>query len=158
VADFADAGPTFADLPDLPYTRAVVAEAMRLYPPAWFIGRTILGPLEFAGWHAPAGTLVGLSPMLVHRDPRWFPHPDRFDPDRFLGERRKSLPRNAYLPFGTGPRACIGEQFSWAEATTVLAVMAANWQFLTEPNLAPEIQYRVTLRPAGSVPILVSKR
>ncbi len=158
VHDFTDAGPTFADLPDLPYTKAVVSEAMRLYPPAWFIGRTILEPLEFAGWHAPTGSLVGLSPMLLHRDPRWFPEPDRFDPDRFLGERRKSLPRNAYLPFGTGPRACIGEQFSWAEATTALAVMAAKWRFHTAPDLVPEIQYRVTLRPAAAVPIRVSKR
>jgi cytochrome P450 len=96
--------------------------------------------------------------MLLHRDPRWFPEPDRFDPDRFLGERRKSLPRNAYLPFGTGPRACIGEQFSWAEATTALAVMAANWRFSTALDLVPEIQYRVTLRPAAAVPIRVSKR
>ena len=158
VADFADAGPTFGDLPNLNYTKAVVAEAMRLYPPAWFIGRTIVAPLELGGWHPPAGTLVGLSPMLLHRDPRWYPEPDRFDPDRFLGQRRKSLPRNAYLPFGTGPRACIGEQFSWAEATTALAVMAANWQFHTDPDLRPDIHHRVTLRPAGAIPIRVSKR
>lgn len=158
VRDFADSGPPFADLPNLPYTRAVVAEAMRLYPPAWFLGRTILEPLEFAGWHAPAGTLVGASPMLLHRDPRWFPEPDRFDPSRFLGERRKALPRNAYLPFGTGPRVCIGEQFAWAEVTTALAVLAANWRIYTDPTLDPEIQHRVTLRPAGEVPIMVQRR
>ena len=158
VRDFAYAGPTFTDLPELSYTRAVVAEAMRLYPPAWFLGRTILEPLEFAGWHPPAGALVGVSPMLLHRDPRWFPDPDRFDPDRFLGERRKSLPKNAYLPFGTGPRACIGEQFAWAEAIAVVAVLASNWRIHTDPDLTPEIQHRVTLRPAGAVPVRAHRR
>lgn len=158
VKEFADRGPAFAQLPSLPYTRAVVSEAMRLYPPAWFLGRTILEPLEFGGWHAPAGTLVGLSPMLMHRDPRWFADPDRFDPDRWLDERRGSLPKNSYLPFGTGPRACIGEQFAWAETSTALAVLTANVRFHTDPAFTPEIHYRVTLRPSGAVPIRVSRR
>jgi len=151
-------GPTFARLPELPFTRAVIAEAMRLYPPAWLLGRTLLAPLQFAGWHAPAGTLVAVSPMLLHRDPRWFADPDNFDPDRWLDDRRLAVPRYAFLPFGTGPRACIGEQFAWAEAVTVLAVIASRWDVHTSPELNQTPHYRVTLRPSGAVPLRVSAR
>ncbi len=149
-------GPTFDELPELRLTRAVVAEAMRLYPPAWVLGRTIVAPLDFDGWHAPAGTLVGVSPLVLHHDPRWFPEPEAFDPDRWLDDRRFAVPRHAFLPFGTGPRACIGEQFAWAEAVTVLAVIAAHRRVHTDPDLTPAPQYRVTMRPAGAVPLTVS--
>jgi cytochrome P450 len=158
VAAFADAGPTFADLHTLSYTRAVVSEALRMYPPAWLLGRTIVAPLEFGGWHAPAGTVVLTSPMLLHRDRRWFPDPDTFDPGRWLDDRRHAVPKHAYLPFGSGPRACIGEQFAWAEAITALAVIAGNCRVQTDPNLTPEIHYRVTLRPSGAVPVRVTTR
>jgi cytochrome P450 len=158
VSTFAAAGPTFTDLPALSYTRAVISEALRLYPPAWLLGRTIVAPLEFGGWHAPAGTVVLTSPMLLHRDPRWFPEPDTFDPTRWLDDRRHDVPKYAYLPFGTGPRACIGEQFAWAEAMTSLAVIAANWRVHTDPDQNPRNQYRVTLRPSGAVPIRVTAR
>ena len=158
VSAFATEGPTFTDLPKLSYTRAVISEALRLYPPAWLLGRTIVTPLEFGGWHAPPGTVVLASPMLLHRDPRWFAEPDTFDPTRWLDDRRHDVPKYAYLPFGTGPRACIGEQFAWAEAITALAVIAANWRVHTDPDLTPGIQYRVTLRPSGAVPIRVTAR
>jgi len=151
-------GPTFSELADLPFTRAVISEAMRLYPPAWVMGRTLVAPLDFAGWYAPAGTLAGVSPLLLHHDPRWYDRPEEFDPDRWLDGRQKSLPRNAYLPFGTGPRACIGEQFAWAEAVTVLAVIASSWTIRTPTDLAPGVQYRVTLRPNGPVLLTVAAR
>ncbi len=102
--------------------------------------------------------MVLASPMLLHRDPRWFPDPDTFDPTRWLDDRRHDVPKYAYLPFGTGPRACIGEQFAWAEAITALAVIAANWRVHTDPDLTPGIQYRVTLRPSGAVPVRVTAR
>src|SRR5664279_1195323 len=158
VDSLAAGGPSFSQLADLPFTRAVISEAMRLYPPAWVLGRTLVAPLDLAGWHAPAGTLVGVSPLLLHHDPRWFDNPEEFDPDRWLDGRQKTLPRNAYLPFGTGPRACIGEQFAWAEAVTVLAVIASRWTIRTPPDLAPGAQYRVTLRPSGPVPLTVAAR
>lgn len=143
---------------DLGYARAVVSEAIRLYPPAWIIGRTTTAELELGGWRLPAGSVAAVSPLLLHHDPRWFPDPETFDPDRWLGERRADIPRQAYLPFGTGPRACIGEQFAWAEAITVLAVLARSWAFDPVPGFVATIQYRVTLRPAAGLPVRLRAR
>ena len=150
--------PSFADLPMLTYTRAVISEAMRIYPPAWIIGRTTHAVLDLGGWQAPAGSVVGVSPLLLHHDARWFPQPERFDPDRWLDERAGAVPRNAYLPFGTGPRACVGEQFAWAEAVTALAVLSAGWRFTSDPTHVVTPQYRVTLRPGNGVLVRVHAR
>ena len=157
VSRLGTAAPTFDRLTELPFARAVVAEAMRLYPPAWILGRTIVAPLDFDGWQAPAGTLVGVSPLLLHHDPRWFPDAETFDPDRWLDDRRRAVPRHAFLPFGTGPRACIGEQFAWTEAVTVLAVLIARRRIWAEPALSPAPQFRLTMRPAGVVPLRVAR-
>jgi cytochrome P450 len=140
-------------LPTLRYTRAVISEAVRLYPPAWIIGRTLTKGLELAGRPLTAGTVVAVSPLLLHHDRRWFPDPERFDPDRWLDERRHAVPRYAYLPFGTGPRSCIGERFAWAETTTVLAMLTQSWSFKADPGYVPVPSYRVTLRPAIPVPL-----
>jgi cytochrome P450 len=145
--------PEAGDLPSLTYTRAVIAEAIRLYPPAWVIGRTLTVDLELAGWRLPAGSIAAISPLLLHHDARWFPDPEAFDPDRWLDDRRHAVPRHAYLPFGTGPRSCIGEQFAWAEAITVLAMLAQSWTFGAEPGFEATPSYRVTLRPSGEVPM-----
>jgi cytochrome P450 len=147
--------PTPGTLPSLTYTRAVISEAMRLYPPAWIIGRTLTADLDLAGWHLPAGSVAAVSPLLLHHDPRWYPDPEAFDPGRWLDDRRHAVPRHAYLPFGTGPRACIGERFAWAEATTVLAVLAQSWSFRTDPGFEATPSYRVTLRPTGELPMTV---
>lgn len=150
--------PAFGNLPQLTWTRAVITETMRLYPPAWILGRTVRTDLVLGAWHAPAGTVVAVSPLLLHRDPRWFPDPDRFDPGRWLDERRAGVPRHAYLPFGAGPRSCIGEQFAWAEATTVLATIAARYTARTIADHAATPSYRVTLRPAKGLPMRVRSR
>jgi pentalenene oxygenase len=142
-------------LPSLGFTRAVISEAVRLYPPAWIIGRTLTARLEIAGRRLPAGSVVAVSPLLLHHDPRWFPDPERFDPERWLDDRRHAVPRHAYLPFGAGPRACIGERFAWAETITVLAILAQSWSFKTDPGPAPAPSYRVTLRPDGPVQLTV---
>jgi cytochrome P450 len=146
-----------ATLPALRFTRAVITEAIRLYPPAWIIGRTVTADLRLGGWHLPPGSVAAVSPLLLHRDPRWYPDPDRFDPDRWLGGH-PALPRNAYLPFGTGPRACIGEQFAWSEAVTVLAVLARSWTFHTAADFRPALGYQVTLRPSAGMPMTVHAR
>jgi cytochrome P450 len=147
--------PGFADLPRLPYTRAVISEAVRLYPPAWVIGRTLRSGLVIGSWHAPAGSTVAVSPLLLHHDPRWFRDPAAFDPGRWLDHRRADVPRHAYLPFGTGPRACAGEQFAWAQATTVLAVIAGRWHLEADPGHAVIPRYGVTLRPGNGVPVRI---
>jgi cytochrome P450 len=143
--------PSARDLPALRYTRAVLSEAMRCYPPAWIIGRTLTADLELGGWRLPAGSIAAVSPLLLHHDPRWYPGPEAFDPSRWLGKRL--VPQHAYLPFGTGPRACIGERFAWAEMTTVLAMLAQSWTFRIDPRFVAAPSYRVTLRPAGAIPM-----
>ena len=150
--------PGYQDLAGLTYTRAVIAESMRLFPPAWMITRALTADADFAGWHAPAGTIVAVSPLLLHHDARWFPDPERFDPARWLDERRDAVPRHAYLPFGTGPRSCIGEQFAWAEATTALAIICSRWTARSVPGHEVRPQYRVTMRPAPGLPMQVQAR
>jgi cytochrome P450 len=150
--------PTAADLPALTYTRAVVSEGIRIYPPAWMIGRATTEDLELGGWHVPAGSMVAISPLLMQRDARWFPEPDAFDPDRWLDARRDAVPKYAYLPFGTGPRSCVGEQFAWAEAVTALAVIAARFTARTEPGHEVRPQYRITMRPGNGIPMLLGAR
>jgi cytochrome P450 len=145
--------PEAGDLPSLTYTRAVIAEAIRLYPPAWIIGRTLTADLELAGWRLPAGSVAAVSPLLLHHDPRWFSDPEAFDPGRWFDDRRRAVPRHAYLPFGTGPRSCIGEQFAWTEAITVLATLAQIWTFRADPDFEATPSYRITLRPSGEVPM-----
>jgi cytochrome P450 len=156
--DGLDGLPTAADLPNLTYTRAVVTEGMRLYPPAWMIGRATTVDLELGGWHVPAGSMIAVSPLLMQRDARWFPEPDAFDPDRWLDERRDGVPKYAYLPFGTGPRSCVGEQFAWAEAVTALAVIAARFTARTEPGHVVRPQYRITMRPGTGIPMQLHAR
>jgi cytochrome P450 len=145
--------PEAADLSSFAYTRATISEAIRLYPPAWIIGRALTADVELAGWHLPTGSIAAVSPLLLHHDPRWFPDPEAFDPSRWLDDRRHAVPRHAYLPFGTGPRSCIGEQFAWTEAITILAVLAQSWTFLADPGFEAIPSYQVTLRPAGGLPM-----
>src|SRR5262249_27241023 len=112
---------TADDAPKLTYTRMVLAEAMRLYPPAWAIGRRAMADIEIGGQLIEKGTIVLILQYLIHRDPRFYPEPDRFDPDRWLPERQASRPKYAYFPFGGGTRVCIGEPFAWMEGILVLA-------------------------------------
>jgi cytochrome P450 len=108
--------PTLRDLASLPYTERVVKEAMRLYPPVWATVRTAVKPCTLGGYLIPAKSPVLMSQWVMHRDPRFFDQPEQFNPDRWLDERGKSLPRFAYFPFGGGPRICIGASFAFTEA------------------------------------------
>ncbi|HEU4559218.1 MAG TPA: cytochrome P450 [Longimicrobium sp.] len=148
-AVLAGRAPTADDVPRLPYTRAVFAEAMRLYPPAWAIGREPLEEFEAGGYRIRAGTVVLLSPWIVHRDPRWWTDPERFDPDRWSPEREAEQPRFAYFPFGGGPRKCIGEGFAWTEGILVLATLAQRWTLRHAPGAEVGRQPLITLRPTG---------
>lgn len=146
----AGAAPTAADVARLPYTRAVVAETLRLYPPAWTMGRRVLRDYRSGGHDVPAGALVLLSQWVVHRDPRWWPAPERFDPQRWLGDAA-ARPRFAYFPFGGGNRVCIGEGFAWSEAVVVLAAIAQRWRFVLDPAHPVEPQPLITLRARHGV-------
>src|SRR6185436_17400626 len=137
---------TAADLPELAGLERVVNEALRLYPPAWAMDRVAEEDLELGGFRIPKGWDIWMLPWVVHRDPRFWPNPDRFDPDRWASEDIKKLPRFAFFPFGGGPRICIGHAFAMMEAELVLATMLPRFTF--HPiGPAPTPDPGFTLRP-----------
>jgi cytochrome P450 len=146
--------PGIDDLDDLPYARMVVAEAMRLYPPAWIVGRQAKEACEIAGQRVKRGAVVFISQWLTHHDARWWPDPQRFDPERFAPGRHAERPRWAYFPFGGGSRQCVGEAFAWAEAVLVLAVIVRRWRVASAEAGPLQLEPSITLRPAGEVRIV----
>lgn len=146
-----DAGsPGTADIPRLPYTQAVVQESLRLYPPAWVIGREAAAACQLGGRDVTVGTTVFVSPWVMHRDPRFYDRPEKFYPDRWLDdEMRTRLPRYAYLPFGAGPRVCIGNGFAMTEAILILATLASRFRprLAATQTIAPFPT--ITLRPGA---------
>ncbi|MEN3358779.1 MAG: hypothetical protein V7637_2761 [Mycobacteriales bacterium] len=158
------AAPGHGDLPLLPWTRAVVAESMRLYPPAWVVGRRLLADVPLAGWTLPARSIAVASQWVTHRDPRWWPDPLAFRPARWLDpagrydDTAPGQPRGAYFPFGLGRRVCIGESFAWTEATLVLATLARRWTATLRPGHPTDIRPAVTLRPAHGLPMTLRPR
>ena len=138
--------PTVEDVPRLRYTEMVLAEAMRLYPPAWAIGRLALKEHEIGDYAIPAKSLVLLSPYVTHRDARFFPEPENFDPERWTVEARELLPQFAYFPFGGGPRRCIGESFAWMEGILLIATLAQHWRMRLVPTHRVEPLAVITLR------------
>jgi cytochrome P450 len=146
---------TVADLRALALTRRVVEETMRLYPPVPVIARQAIGPDEIDGYTVPAGSVVMMSPYVTHRDPRFWDEPDRFDPDRFAPHRSANRPRFAYLPFGGGPRICIGNELALMEAQLILATVLQRFRLQLVPGHLVEPELRVTLRPRRGVPMTV---
>ncbi len=138
--------PAVADLPNLRYTEMMLAEAMRLYPPAWAIGRMSKAPFELGGIHIDARSICILSPYVVQRDPRWFPDPERFDPERWTPEARDARPKFSYFPFGGGARVCIGERFAWMEGVLLIASIAQKWKLRLDPSQRVEPLPLITLR------------
>jgi cytochrome P450 len=143
--------PTISDLPLLKYTEGVIKEALRLYPPAWGVGRTVVKEFEVGGYRIPAGANLVMSQWVMHRDARFFPEPEKFDPDRWSTEAARKLPRFAYFPFGAGPRQCIGNGFAMMEAMLLLATMAQRFQPRAVPGHPVEPLPSITLRPKGGV-------
>jgi cytochrome P450 len=150
--------PVASDLPKLPYTEMIVREAIRLYPPAPGVAREPTEDVTIGGYDVPAGSLVTVNIYALQRDPRFFPDPDRFDPERFRPGWEDQIPRYAYLPFGGGPRVCIGNGFAMMEARLVLATVAQRCKLSLDPveEIAP-IQL-VTLRPKTAVRMRVERR
>lgn len=153
-----DRPPTFADLRRLPFTEMVLTESMRLYPPAWVLGRTALEDMEVGGYRVPAGSTLLTSQWVLHHDERWFPDPLAFLPERWTQEARASLPRHAYFPFGAGPRICIGEPFAWMEGVLLLATIARRWQMRLVPGHTVALQPKVTLRPRHGMRMTLERR
>ncbi|AKF07839.1 cytochrome P450 [Sandaracinus amylolyticus] len=148
-----DRTPSVDDLSKLELCDRVVSESMRLYPPAWEFEREALVDDVAAGWRIPKGTVVMIAPWTLHRSPRFWDEPARFDPDRFLPERSAGRPRYAYLPFGDGPRVCIGKAFAMMESKLLLAMMAREVRFELEPGAHVRPEPSVTLRARGGVPM-----
>jgi cytochrome P450 len=152
-AELGDRTPGYEDIERLTYTRWVLAESMRMFPPAFFVEREPREDFVLDGHRIPAGTQILMSQYLVHRDPRWYREPERFRPERWGEPGTEAMPRFSYFPFGGGPRTCIGEGFAWTEATLVLATLARSWRAVpcgTQP-VAPEPL--VTLQPRDGLPM-----
>lgn len=139
--------PQFDDLPKLPYTTGVFSESLRLYPPAWAIGRRAKQDYRIGEYSIPAGSILLMSPWVSHRDARWFADPEKFDPERWRPEIAEKLPKFAYFPFGGGARVCIGERFAWTEGVLVLATLAQRWKMRLAPGQQVATRAVITLRP-----------
>lgn len=149
--------PTAADLDRLKVTEAVVKETLRLYPAAFVLARKASREAQLGGYTVPAGAEVIAWIYFTHRDPAAFPEPEAFRPERFEGEGEASLPRGAWVPFGAGPRACIGRTFAMAEATLSLATILQRWRFTYAGKRPPKLSPRITLAPGGGVPMIARR-
>lgn len=148
--------PTLADYPNLTYTQQVFTESMRLYPPAWAMGREAAVDVELGPYRVPAGTHVFFSQWIIHRDPNFYPHPLRFDPSRHTEAAKTGRPKFAYFPFGGGARQCIGESFAWMEGILALATIAQRWRMELLPNQKIDVQEKITLRPRYPIQMQVN--
>jgi len=150
--------PTLEDLPRLPYAEMVVAESMRLYPPAWAMGRQAIEDIEIGPYSVPRGTYFLFSQYIIQRDPKYFPDPLAFRPERFTPEAKATRPRFAYFPFGGGGRQCIGESFAWMEAVLVLATLSRRWHLQLVENQQIALQPKITLRPKFGIQVVPKER
>jgi cytochrome P450 len=139
--------PTYDDVPRLRYVEMVLAESMRLYPPAWAMGRYARSDFQLGDFFLPAKTTVLMSQFITHRDARFFPDPLRFDPERFDPDSRSRRTKLTYFPFGAGARQCIGESFAWMEGVLLLATLAQKWKLRLVPGHRVEPEPLITLRP-----------
>ncbi|MEX2015724.1 MAG: cytochrome P450, partial [Candidatus Hydrogenedentales bacterium] len=150
--------PTPEDVPQLEYTQRVVAETLRLYPPIYILARECLEDYPVGEYVATKGTALVFSPYVMHRHPDYWDAPERFNPDRWTEEAMTGLPRHAYIPFGAGPRGCIGEQFGRTEATLALAIMAQRFWFRLAPGCKLEMEPLLSLRPKHGLPVIAHAR
>lgn len=148
-----------ADSHDSSYALRVVKESMRLFPPTWIYARVARGTDVLpSGTRVPAGAMVYLSPYALQRNPRLWPEPERFDPDRFLPEAARARPRYAYFPFGSGPHVCIGESLALAQILAVLERVVARFRFTVAPGWQVEPEAGLTLRPKGGLRMRIERR
>ena len=153
-----DRAPTVASLPKLAYTEMALAESMRLFPPAWIVGRRALADYDVGGYAIPKRSIIVACQWVTHRDVRWYPEPERFDPERFRPEAKAARPKFAYFPFGGGPRVCIGEGFAWMEGVLLLATLARRWRLRLEPGQEIVPAPSITLRPKNGLRMRLERR
>ena len=156
--------PTMDDMAQLPRTRAVIADAIRRYSPIWLYGRRLLTDIELGGWQVPAGANVMVSPLAMHRSPRWWPNAANFglagwiDASVTYDEHQPGVPRGVWTPFGWGNRKCISEQFVWTEARLVIATLAQTWSPRLATDAPAQPESATTLRPKGGLPMVLQRR
>jgi cytochrome P450 len=150
--------PSLADLPSLPHTEMIVREALRLYPPAPGVAREPIEDVTIGGYAVPKGSLITVNTFAMQRDARFFPDPERFDPARFAAGWEQRVSRYAYLPFGGGPRVCIGNAFAMMEARLLLATLAQRWRFVLEPGQDVRPMQLVTVRAKDGIRMRLETR
>jgi cytochrome P450 len=150
--------PTLPDYPALRYTEQVFAESMRLYPPAWAMGRMSSKPVTLGPYRIPPGAHFFFSQYIMGRDPQYFPDPLRFDPDRFSPENKTARAKFTYFPFGGGSRQCIGESFAWMEGVFSIATLAQRWRMRYLGAAPPTVQAKITLRPRDPLMMQLNPR
>jgi len=153
-----NAAPAFEDLERLPYARMVAEESMRLYPPAYVFSRRAAGDDLLGPWRIPGGAHIIISPYALHRRPDYWSEPDVFRPERFAADAPAGRPKHAYIPFGGGPRICIGNSFAMMEHAIVLAAAVRRWRLESIPSHEVRTEPRITLRPRGGLPMRVMRR
>lgn len=150
--------PALGDMAQLPYTKMVFAEAMRMYPPAWVLARYLIKDFETGGFVMPAGSIVILSQYLMHHDSRYFPDPSRFDPQRWTSQLKATRPQYSYFPFGGGPRGCLGEGLAWIQGTLLIATIAQRWRVQAIPSPPVELYPLITLQPKRKIMLQLARR
>jgi cytochrome P450 len=150
--------PTVYDIPKLKFTDKILRESMRLYPPVWSMGRYVDNDYTLGKYTIPAGSTIMMSQFLMHRDPRYYSEPERFNPERWSSEAKSILPRFSYFPFGGGIRGCIGESFAWMEGILVIATICRQWRMRLVPGHRVELDPAITLRPRYGMRMKLERR
>ena len=152
--------PTYEDIDGLQYTQMVIQESLRLYPPAWALFcREAIKDVDLGGYLVRRGSWVFLYPYVTHRDPRFFPDPLRFDPERFAAAPARPIPKYAYIPFGAGPRACVGNTFAIMEMTLIVAMVVQHFRLSLPAGSAPkEAEAMLAIRPKGGLHMELAQR
>jgi cytochrome P450 len=155
VAVYGDRRPAYEDLPKLRYTNMVIQEAIRLYPPVWILTRRAVAADEVGGYHVPAGAEVLICPYTLHRHPKYWAEPDRFDPERFNPDVKTNRPRYAHIPFGAGPRFCVGNHLGMMEATFIISTLMRDLLLEKLPGFRVTPEPMLSLRLGGGLPMTV---
>jgi cytochrome P450 len=150
--------PAASDVQKLDYTTKVFTESMRMYPPAWVLPRETIRDTRIGQYRIPSGSQLIVSQYVNHHDPKFFPEPEEFEPERWTSEFKKSLPKFAYYPFGGGPRSCVGEPFAWMEGVLLLATISRKWRLRHVKGHKVEMLPRITLRPRYGMKMRLTSR